>query len=117
MASRPFPYPEDAMGLTIWTHRKRDGSVERTVRSLNPSVSTDQRENDIAEGLALTKKGLRDKYGWSRNKRMRLVARIPGEVVAHCLKNHGEAAAKDTKFLLRHAESLGIDCRVSKGRF
>ena len=105
------------MGLTIITHRKRDGTVERTVQNLNPYVTPTQRERDIAEGLALSRKGLRDKKGWSKGKKTRLVARIPAEVVAHALKNHGREAAMDTKFLIRHAESLGIDCRVARGRF
>lgn len=105
------------MGLTIWTHRKRDGSVEKAVQNLDPSVSPAQRERDLAESISLTRRALRNKHGWNRGKTMRLVAQIPAEVVAHCLKNHGQEAIKDTKYLLRHADSLGIDCRVSKGRF
>jgi hypothetical protein len=71
----------------------------------------------MAEGLALTRKELRNSRGWSKGKKMRLVARIPREVFNHALLNHGRDAANDVRFLIRHADHLGIDCRVSKGRF
>lgn len=103
--------------MYIITHRKRDGSIERRVESLDKSVSPTRRETDIKEGLALSRKALRNSRGWSKDKKMRLVARIPREVFAHVLLNEGHAAAADTKHVIRRAGELGINCNVSKGRY
>jgi hypothetical protein len=100
----------------IVSHQHRDGRVERTVETIDGS-SPSKREVAMKEGLAETRKSLRDKKGWAKGKKMRLVARIPAEVVSHALLNHGREAANDIRFLIRHADHLGIDCRVSKGRF
>ena len=100
----------------IVNHQHRDGRVERRAETIDGSSGA-ERELAIKEGLANTRKLLRDKKGWSKDKKMRLVARIPREVMSHALLNHGRDAANDVRFLLRHADKLGIDCRVSKGRF
>jgi hypothetical protein len=100
----------------VLTHTHRDGRVERAVRTIDGTTPA-KRLSNMAEGLAASRRELRNSKGWSKDKKMRLVARIPREVVDHCLKNQGPAATADTKYLLRHAAKLGIDCRVSKGRF
>lgn len=100
----------------VVVHHRRDGSVERSVQTIDGS-SPSKRELAMKDGLAETRKHLRDKKGWTKDKQMRLVARIPREVVNHALLNHGRDAANDVRFLIRHADKLGIDCRVSKGRF
>jgi hypothetical protein len=91
--------------------------VTRKVESLNKRVSPDQRESDIKEGLAMTRRALRDGKGWNKKKTMRLVARIPRELINHVQLNDGQEAAKDIKHVLARGRELGIDCQVSKGRF
>lgn len=108
-------------------HQRRDGSVTVARHELthlekwpcNPMsgrTAAEAREN-IAATLKHTRKNLRDKMGYDRKRTSRLVAQIPAEVVAHVFRHDGVEASRDVKYLMRAADQLGIDCRVSRGRF
>ena len=100
----------------ILTHHKRDGTVERKVQSLDQSVSPERRERDMKEGIAMIRQAAKGTRGWNKKKTMRLVARIPAEIIDHVRLNEGREAAADTRHVLRRAAELGIDCRVTRGR-
>jgi hypothetical protein len=117
------------MAYTV-RHQKRDGSVEIFTREFrgdghidkypcNPisgRTAAEARKN-IAETLKHTRRNLRNKKGFSKDGNSRLVAQIPEEVITHVRRQDGPDAARDTRYCLRVAEHLGIDCRVSRGRF
>lgn len=103
--------------MYVITHRKRDGSVERRVENKNPSVSPDQRERDMVDGIKMSRELWRSTKGYNKRKTMKLVARIPVEVLNHVRLNEGQEAAADTRHVLRRARELGIDCRMDpRGR-
>ncbi len=103
--------------MYIVTHQKRDGTIERKVENKNPHVSPDQRERDMAEGLKMSRDMWKSTKGYNKHKTMKLVARIPVEVINHVRLNEGREAAADTRHVLRRARELGIDCRMNpRGR-
>jgi hypothetical protein len=100
----------------------RDGSVSReSVRfPVCPPVNGKpavERRKEIFADLAAYRKGLRSKKGWTKDKHMRFVASVPPEVYNHVYRNEGHEAANDPKYLIRRSRELGIDPRVSQGRF
>jgi len=115
------------MAYTV-RHQKKDGSVT-VIRHDRESVlekfpcnpmsgsTAAQARNNIEHTLKETRRNLRDPKGFNKGKTARLVAQIPMEVIAHVRRNEGREAANDTRYCLRAAEKLGIDCRVSKGKF
>ena len=76
-----------------------------------------ERRKEIFADLTAYRKGIRDKRGWTKDKKMRLVASVPPEVYNHVYRNDGPEAVQDGKYMIRRSIELGIDPRVSKGRF
>ena len=130
----PSLHKEGVMAYTV-RHQKADGSVEVT-RNVNgvPYVIRNDRESvldkfpcnpmsgrtaaearrNIAEDLKRTRKELKGRKGYiDPEKRMKLKAKIPAEVQAHVFRNEGAEAAQDIGYLMRAAQKMGIDCRVS----
>jgi len=102
--------------MYILTHQRRDGTILRTVENKNPSISPDQRERDMADGIKMSREAWRVTRGYNKGKTMKLVARIPVEVLNHVRLNEGQEAAADTRHVLRRAQELGIDCRMNPRR-
>lgn len=108
-------------------HQRADGSVSVTKTDLaalekfpcNPMSgrTAEEARQNIAETLRHTRRNLLDPKGYDAKRTSRLVAQIPAEVVAHVHRHEGAEAARDAKYLIRCADKLGIDCRVSRGRF
>jgi len=96
----------------IVTTKRADGTISRQrkcVQSLNPSISPDAREREIQEGLTSRRKRLKNKKGFTTDKRMRHVCTIPGEVHAEVLRNDGPEAANDPHYLRKRAKELGFN--------
>jgi len=125
------------MAYTV-RHQRKDGSVQVS-RNVNgvPHVIRDDQESvlekypcnpvsgntaaearqNIKDTLNDTRKNLRNRKGFNDTKTSRIVAQIPAEVYNHVVRNEGIEAARDNRYLIKAAEKLGIDCRVSRGRF
>jgi len=125
------------MAYTV-RHQRKDGTVKVT-RNVNgvPYVIRDDQESvldkfpcnpmsgrtageardNIEHTLKETRRNLKNRKGFNDTKTARLVAQIPAEVAAHVYRNEGAEAAKDMRYLIKAARKMGIDCRVSRGRF
>jgi hypothetical protein len=99
-----------------------DGTISRervrfpTCPPVNGKPAVERREEIFAD-LAAYRQALRHTNGWSKDRKTRFVASIPPEVYNHVMRNEGPEAVKDAKYMIRRSQQLGIDPRVSKGRF
>lgn len=102
------------MAFTI-IHHKRDGSVERKRVRLESGLTPAQAERVMARTHKEKMKRLRDRKGWSKDRKHKLVASIPNAVYEDVLINDGPEAARDIKHLERIArEKWGIDVRAKR---
>lgn len=95
-----------------FTHIKDGRTIERKrvfIRS-----DPDRAEKMIHEGLQDRRKRLRDRKGWTDDKRMKLVASIPASVVEEVILNDGPEASRDLKYLIRRSEELGFRTRMKR---
>lgn len=125
------------MAYTV-RHQRKDGTVQVTrhvkgvpyvIRDDQESVlekfpcnpmsgdSAAEAKENIANHLKNTRRNLKNRKGFNDTKTSRLVASIPAEVYSHVIRNEGREAAKDTRYLIKAAAKMGIDCRVSRGSF
>lgn len=125
------------MAYTV-RHQRKDGSVNVTRHTngaahvirddqesvldkypCNPASGATAKEarDNIEDTLKETRKNLRNRKGFNDTKTARLVAQIPAEVFNHVMRNEGAEAAQDNRYLIKAAGKLGIDCRVSRGRY
>lgn len=99
-----------------------DGTVsrERVRFPLCPPVGNKpavERRKEIFESLSAYRAAMKRTNGWSKDRQSRLVASVPPEVYNHVFRNEGREAANDAKYLIRRSIALGVDPRVSKGKF
>lgn len=99
----------------IVTHHRPDGSVERKRVSIQGMTS--RVASAILDDAHNRKmKSLRDKHGWSRDRKHRLICSIPNAVVEEVFINEGPEASRDMNRLIRRAEELGFVVRTKSRR-
>jgi len=95
------------MSYTVFT-KHADGSMSRK------RVITSDHERALQRVHNEKMKSLRDKNGWSHDKKHKLKASIPADIVEEVMINDGPEAARDLDHLIRVAESRGIKVRPGR---
>lgn len=100
----------------IVTHHRPDGSVERKRVTVEGGMTSQEASEAVYANHNAKMKTLRDKHGWSKGRKHRLICSIPNAVVDEVFINDGPEAAKDMNHLIRRSEELGFVVRTRRSR-
>lgn len=101
------------MHIIMRNSKRERAPIQNTQRY---RTTPQQRHTEICKNLAEQRKNLHRKDGMSKDGRGRFVASIPAEVIREVQRNDGADAVKDTKYLIRRAEALGIPVRMGRSK-